>query len=139
MQHYVAAIHKDSDSDFGISFPDFPGCVSAAGSLDEAKEMAQEALQGHAAFMEAEGELLPKPLSLEQIQKMQDFEDAVAFLVVYVKSKKKEAVRINATFDPDLLAWVDETAAHLGISRSAFLAQAARGYLREHPGNASFL
>jgi predicted RNase H-like HicB family nuclease len=44
MRHYVAVVHKDKDSDFGVSFPDFPGAVTAASSLDEAVEMAAEAL-----------------------------------------------------------------------------------------------
>ena len=40
---YIAIIHKDPDSDFGVSFPDFPGCITAGRSLDEAKDMALEA------------------------------------------------------------------------------------------------
>ena len=28
MRQYIALIHKDADSDFGVSFPDFPGCVT---------------------------------------------------------------------------------------------------------------
>ena len=30
---YVAIIHKDTDSDFGVSFPDFPGCITAGERL----------------------------------------------------------------------------------------------------------
>ena len=41
---YIAIIHKEPDSDFGVSFPDFPGCITAGRTLDEAKEMALEAL-----------------------------------------------------------------------------------------------
>ena len=29
MSNYIAIIHKDSKSDFGVSFPDLPGCISA--------------------------------------------------------------------------------------------------------------
>ena len=56
---YIAIIHKDADSDFGVSFPDFPGCISAGRTLDEAKNMALEALTGHIAIMHAAG--LPVP------------------------------------------------------------------------------
>ena len=48
---YLALIHKDPDSDFGVSFPDFPGCVTAGKSLEEAKAMAAEALHGPIAAM----------------------------------------------------------------------------------------
>ena len=47
MQNYIAVMHKDRDSDFGISFPDFPGCVTAGGTVDEAKDSAFEALALH--------------------------------------------------------------------------------------------
>jgi predicted RNase H-like HicB family nuclease len=42
MPGYIALIRKDADSDFGVDFPDFPGCVSAGATLDEARRMAQE-------------------------------------------------------------------------------------------------
>ena len=58
---YIAIIHKEPDSDFGVSFPDFPGCVSAGETLEEAVLGAQEALSGHVALMIADGDELPKP------------------------------------------------------------------------------
>jgi predicted RNase H-like HicB family nuclease len=38
---YIAYLHKDRDSDFGVSFPDFPGCVTAGKTLDEARRLAE--------------------------------------------------------------------------------------------------
>ena len=29
MRQYIALIHKDADSEFGVSFPELPGCVTA--------------------------------------------------------------------------------------------------------------
>ena len=34
---YIEIIHKDPDSDFGVSFLDFPGCITAGRTLDEAE------------------------------------------------------------------------------------------------------
>ncbi len=34
--YYPALADKDEDSDFCVSFPDFPGCVSAGETLEEA-------------------------------------------------------------------------------------------------------
>src|SRR5271170_3201260 len=45
--HYIGLIHKDADSDFGVSFPDLPGVVTAGTSLDDARLMAEEALALH--------------------------------------------------------------------------------------------
>ena len=57
--HYPAVIDKDPDSDYGVVFPDFPGCVSAGSTLDEAVLGAHEALAGHVALMVADGDALP--------------------------------------------------------------------------------
>jgi hypothetical protein len=32
--YYIALVHKDPDSDFGESFPDFPGLVTAGRTLE---------------------------------------------------------------------------------------------------------
>jgi predicted RNase H-like HicB family nuclease len=78
---YIAIIHKDTDSDFGVSFPDFPGCITAGRTLDEAKEMAREALTGHIALMREAGAPLPEPSTLDQVMSDPQFRDGVAFLV----------------------------------------------------------
>ncbi|SDR33207.1 Predicted nuclease of the RNAse H fold, HicB family [Rhizobiales bacterium GAS191] len=65
MRHYIALIHKDPKSDFGVSFPDFPGCVSAGSTLEEAAAMAAEALAGHIGLMAEEGLEIPDPTPLD--------------------------------------------------------------------------
>ena len=61
MAHYIALIHKDAGTDDGVSFPDFPGCVSAGTTLDEARELAVEALALHVDGMIEDGEAVPEP------------------------------------------------------------------------------
>ena len=56
---YIAYLHKDRKSDFGVSFPDFPGCVTAGKTLDEARRMAVEALSLHIEGMMEDGEAIP--------------------------------------------------------------------------------
>ncbi|HZT26863.1 MAG TPA: type II toxin-antitoxin system HicB family antitoxin [Pseudolabrys sp.] len=36
MPHYIALIHKEADSSYGLSFPDVPGVIAAGDSIDEA-------------------------------------------------------------------------------------------------------
>ena len=79
---YIAIIHKDRDSDFGVSFPDFPGCITAGRTLDEAKAMAAEALFGHIEEMRAAGEAVPDPSSLDDVVSHPDFRDALAFMLI---------------------------------------------------------
>ena len=61
MPAYIALVHKDEGTSYGVSFPDVPGCVSAGDTLDEALENAAEALAGHLALMRADGEPEPQP------------------------------------------------------------------------------
>lgn len=65
MRQYIALIHKEPGSDYGVSFPDFPGCVTAGADLDAARGMAEEALAFHVEGMAEEGEPLPEPSTLE--------------------------------------------------------------------------
>jgi predicted RNase H-like HicB family nuclease len=44
MPHYIALIHEDDDSCFGVSFPDIPGIFTAGDTFEEAMEEAAEAL-----------------------------------------------------------------------------------------------
>lgn len=69
MRSYLAFVHKDPDSDYTVTFPDFPGCITAGATLDEARDMAREALPFHVEGLMADGESLPDPMSLERIDR----------------------------------------------------------------------
>src|SRR5689334_8302467 len=125
MRHYIALIHKDEDSDFGVSFPDLPGVVTAGATLDEAREMAAEALALHLEGMAHEGEASPEPASLEQIMLDRENRDAVAVLVP-APPQAPRVVRVNITLPEATLQAIDQYAEAHGLSRSGFLAQAAR-------------
>lgn len=81
MRGYIAIIHKDADSDFGVSFPDFPGCITAGTTLDEARAMADEALALHMEGMAEDGEAIPEPSSFEAVMTDPANRDGVAILV----------------------------------------------------------
>ena len=55
MPYYIALIHKDADSSYGVSFPDLPGVVTAGDSIDEAMQHAAEALEFAAEDWESNG------------------------------------------------------------------------------------
>ena len=126
MTSYIGLIRKDTDSDFGVDFPDFPGCISAGTTLDEARRMAQEALELHVGGMIEDGEALPVGSSLETIMADPENADAVAF-VVTVPDAADRTVRVNITLPERLLRRIDERVKN----RSAFLARAAEKALSE--------
>ena len=65
MRNYIGLIHKDADSHFGVSFPDFPGVITAGTTLDDARAMAEEALALHIEGLVEDGEAIPEPSALE--------------------------------------------------------------------------
>ncbi|WP_020186974.1 type II toxin-antitoxin system HicB family antitoxin [Methylopila sp. 73B] len=130
MRDYIALIHKDADSDFGVSFPDLPGCVTAGATLDEARALAQEALALHLQGMAEDGEAAPEPSSLEVIMSERANRDAVAAVIPGPKGPAK-ALRISVTVPEDLLGEVDAYAEAHGYTRSGFLQAAARRAMRD--------
>jgi len=81
MRQYIALIHKDADSDFGVSFPDLPSCVTVGSTLDEARDTAAEALALHLEGMAEDGLAIPEPSSLEAVMADPVNIDGVAVLV----------------------------------------------------------
>lgn len=126
MANYIAIIHKDADSDYGVSFPDFPGCVTAGCSVDEAKDMAQEALSGHVHYMREDGDKIPSPSSLESIIGNSEYAGAIAYIIITLPDEDHKTVRFNATLPKPLLDALDKKANELHMSRSGLLAQAIR-------------
>jgi predicted RNase H-like HicB family nuclease len=125
LRQYIALIHKDADSDFGVSFPDLPGCVTAGATLDEARDMAEEALALHLEGMAEDDDAIPEPSSPEAVMTDPENRTGVAILVA-APAQAVKAVRINVTLPEDVLARVDAYAGAHGLSRSGFLALAAR-------------
>ena len=125
MRHYIALIHKDEGSDYGVSFPDLPGVISAGSTLDEARAMATEALAFHLEGLAADGEAVPEPTSLEEIMATAENRDGVAVLI-QAPVEEIKSVRVNITLPSDVLNQIDERAEREGFTRSGFLAQAAR-------------
>jgi antitoxin HicB len=83
MLHYIAIIHKEPGSIYGVSFPDLPGVVAAAESLDAALSEAAEALAFAAEDWEQlTGTPLPRPRSLEALQADTEFASMAATAVV---------------------------------------------------------
>ncbi len=62
-RRYPAFIHKNTNSNFSVSFPDLPGCVSVGSSWFEIIANAKEALQFHIDGMIEDGEEIPLPSS----------------------------------------------------------------------------
>ena len=127
--HYVAVLEKEPDSDFGIYFPDLPGCVTAGDDEDEALRNAEEVLQFHIDGL-IELDLPVPPSSAVREHPLGRYPNALCIAMIRARLPGRVR-RINLTVDKHLLADIDAAAAARGDSRSGFVAEAARRLMRE--------
>lgn len=124
MKVYYGIVHKDEDSAYGVTFPDLPGCFSAADDDGEIIANAAEALD---LYFEDADEV--EPSSLQTIFDLTLKEDVGSvrsvIAVPYIKSTRK-SVRANISLDSGLLEALDATAAKRKLTRSAFIAEAVQ-------------
>jgi predicted RNase H-like HicB family nuclease len=123
MGTYIALLRKEKDSDFGVDFPDFPGCITAGRTLEEAHKAASEALRFHIKGMLEDGDPIPEPTSLDEIMADPSNVGTVPFLVTVPDTKTK---RVNITLPESDLEVIDAYTRRHKMSRSAFLLEAAK-------------
>jgi len=130
---YAVLIHKDPDSDFGITVPDLPGCFSAGDSLESALVNAEEAILTHVEGLLIDNELIPEPSSYDEILKLSKKEKATLAVVTVDFTKiAGRSKRINITIPERLLSKFDSFAKKEGETRSGFLVHAAMDYINSH-------
>ena len=125
MTYYIGLVHKEKDSAYGVQFPDVPGCFSAADDMDHVVSNATEALS-----LWAEDMTPPTPRSLEEIVSEADIAADLAggaFLIsVPLTENDTRVVSANISMERGMLKAIDTAAKRRKLTRSAFLAQAAR-------------
>lgn len=122
--HYFPAIIERAKKGFGVFFPDMPGCTSYGKTIQEAALNAEEALRGHLLLMAGDGDPVPKQRPLDKIETDPEVKEA-ARIMVRVDLPGK-AVRLNISLDAGLVEAIDATAQARGMTRSGFLAEAAK-------------
>ncbi|MBS1183565.1 MAG: HicB family protein [Proteobacteria bacterium] len=127
MAHVVALIHEEENSSFGVSFPDFPGCVSAATNLNDAIARAAVALAAHVRNMGQNNEALPVIRTIDEIRRTLQIQEAI-IAAVRVDLPGK-SVPVQLTMNEHLLAALDRAARASGLTRSDKIAEAIRASL----------
>ncbi len=126
---YIALVHKEPGSDFGVSFPDLPGCISAGGTAQEAIAEARSALSLHLKGLTEDGEAIPVARSVDELEADEEYREdkAEAVLVTPVSPSPLSGVttRINVSIDTGALAQIDRAADRAGATRSRYMVQSA--------------
>ena len=124
MTQYIALLHKTERKGYGVSFPDFPGCVTVGRTVEDALREGAEVLAFQVDGMREDGIKIPKPRTLEAIREAKqdwvEMEDAIVATVPLLPPQGR-ALRVRVTMDERLLARIDAVTKN----RSAFLARAA--------------
>ena len=125
---YVSFIHRD-DAGYGVSFPDFPGCVSVGDTVDDAVSLGSEALAFHVQGLLDDGTPIPPPRSIDAIKADPDLAEwrrGADFVLVPLLLDRGSSRRVNISLDRGLLEAIDDEAKQRRMTRSAFLSTAAR-------------
>lgn len=130
---FALAIHKEPESDYGVTVLDLPGCFSAGETVDEAMDQAKEAIECHLEAMIQDEEAIPQPRPLEHHKNNPDNEGAVfAYVDVDINKLTGPAQRINITLPKWVLRQMDLYAKKESLARSTLIANAALEYIKSH-------
>jgi len=125
MKHYFALVEQEEGSAFGITFPDVPGCFSAADDEDDIMKNAIEALSLHLEDID-----LPPARSAAELNADPDIRQAILrgswLMPVALIRNEARQVSANISLDKGMLKAIDAAARERGLTRSAFLVEAAR-------------
>lgn len=128
VKRYPAILFKGKGTDYGVSFPDFPGCIAAGSTQEEALQLAKEALELHIDGMIEAGEKIPLPSSSKEAERIyqnsrKDGARSLIFLSVDTKKEtpKERHLRINITLEESCLRLADQQASARRLSRSAYI------------------
>ncbi len=132
--NFLAAIHQEEDGgEYGVSFPDFPGCISAGRTIDLALRNAAEALRLHFDGMKEDGDPLvfrnPDQMYLAIPHRGDDPTLVGIYWIDPELAPADRSIRVNVTLPRSLVDEIDTVAGERG--RSAFLADGARWLLHE--------
>ena len=123
MKQFIGVVHQEGDSAFGVSFPDVPGCFSAADDLEDLVSEATDALH---LWFEDMPLVEPRPLDAVRAAAAEDLADGAFLVAVPFIVDDAEAVRVHISLERGVRDAVDAAARARGLTRSAFLAEAAR-------------
>ena len=125
MQRYFGIIDQNGGI-WGVTIPDIAGAVGAGSTLEEAIDSATVALREIAQHLVSGGYDLPAPSSFADVLVTGEWGANPPTVLIPLLLDSGRTVRANLTFDAGLLAAIDQAAKLRGLTRSAFLASAAR-------------
>jgi predicted RNase H-like HicB family nuclease len=127
---YPVYVHMgDAKHAHGVTFPDFPGCFSAADEWDDLPAAIQESVQAH---FHGGPEAVPPATALPLLAKDPQYKGGVWLLAdVDLSRIDTRPVRLNVSLPSNLVQQIDTWASEHHLTRSGFLAKAAVAAMQE--------
>ena len=123
MKYFYAIMHKDEGSGYGVTFPDLPGCLSAADSEDDVLRNASEALE---LWFDDQPYVEPSRLDQVRASAAEEIKGGGTPIAVPHNRNDHRVARVNLSIERGILDAIGKAAAECYLTRSAFVAQAAR-------------
>jgi predicted RNase H-like HicB family nuclease len=127
---YVAAILPEEVGGYSITVPDVPAAISQADTMEEALANAREVIE--LVLENTDPEDWPEPSEPKEVARKVTKSGAIPAPVLVKPEPQGKAVPVNVTLDEKLLAKIDRAAKALGQTRSGFLAESAKAFIRAH-------
>ena len=127
MTHYIGILDGAGDA-WGVRIPDLPGCHGGGATAEAAIADAISAAREWAEHQGANGAVLPGPRPLAELieQGELNVQSGETAVMVPLLRDSGRPVRANLSLDAALLEAIDSAARARGLTRSAFIASAAR-------------
>lgn len=121
---YPAVLTYEDGYEIAVTFPDLPGCATSGKTDTEALMMAKEALGLHMWGMENDGDELPAPSPIRDIEL--EAGEIVALVEVYMPSVRLSQENRSVNRTVTLPAWLNAQAMERGVNFSQVLQDALR-------------
>lgn len=119
---YPAIFHKAEEGGFWVSFPDIPECLTEGDDMEQAYDMASEALGLALTDMEANEEAFPTASDFTQISVEPDSCIVVIEFDMLAYKRKHSSRAVKKTLS--IPEWLNEEATALGVNFSQVLQEA---------------
>lgn len=113
-----------SNGSIGIMFPDLPGCVSSAKTLDEALYMASDALALHISGIEEDGDAIPQPSDCLTLKSSLAQEQIIVPVMAFMPTVRERIRNRNVNKMCTVPSWLVHEAERQGLNFSHTLQDA---------------
>ena len=123
---FPAVFHSAEDG-ISITFPDLPGCLPCAQTMEEAFANAKEALQLHVFGMEEDGEDIPIPSQVADISLKKG--ESLAMIEAWMPPFREKMANKSTSKTVTIPRWLDVIAKREKVNYSHIFQEALKSYL----------